>query len=74
MWGTSPMLTDRAIRTTKPAATPRKLWDQGGLYLLCTPNGSRLWRLKYRVGHGAGRREKLLALGGRGEGDPDSRG
>ena len=63
MWGTSPMLTDRAIRTTKPAATPRKLWDQGGLYLLCTPNGSRLWRLKYRVGHGSGRREKLLALG-----------
>ncbi|HKD56397.1 MAG TPA: integrase arm-type DNA-binding domain-containing protein [Hyphomicrobiaceae bacterium] len=57
------MLTDRKIRAIKPEAKPRKHFDQGGLFLLVTPQGSRLWRLKYRVGHGGERREKLLALG-----------
>lgn len=36
-----------------------KLFDGGGLYLLVKPNGSKLWRLKYR----ANGREKTLALG-----------
>jgi hypothetical protein len=36
-----------------------KLADGGGLYLLVRPNGSKLWRLKYRFGG----KEKLLALG-----------
>jgi integrase len=53
------VLTDATIRKRKPTAKPRKLADGGGLYLLINPNGSRLWRLKYRVQ----RREKLLALG-----------
>ena len=53
------MLTDRAIRSFRPADKAQKLYDQGGLYLLCTPGGSKLWRLKYRR---AGR-EKVLALG-----------
>ncbi|WP_028223032.1 tyrosine-type recombinase/integrase [Paraburkholderia oxyphila] len=52
-------LSDVAIRTAKPGAKPIKLFDGGGLYLLLTPRGSRLWRMKYRV---AGK-EKLLALG-----------
>ena len=34
--------------------------DGGGLFLLVTPAGGRLWRLKYRVGG----REKLLSFGG----------
>jgi integrase len=38
---------------------PYKLFDGGGLFLLVKPNGSKLWRLKYRFGG----REKLLALG-----------
>lgn len=38
---------------------PYKLFDGGGLFLLVNPNGSKLWRLKYRFGG----REKLLALG-----------
>jgi hypothetical protein len=38
---------------------PFKLFDGGGLFLLVNPNGSKLWRLKYRFGG----REKLLALG-----------
>lgn len=52
-------LTDTALRTAKPADRPYKLADGRGLYLLVNPTGSRLWRLKYRVGG----REKLLAIG-----------
>ena len=33
--------------------------DGGGLYLLVRPNGSRLWRLKYRFAN----REKKLSFG-----------
>ena len=52
-------LTDTAIRNTKPADKPIKLFDGGGLFLHITPAGQRYWRLKYRF---AGK-EKLLALG-----------
>ena len=52
-------LTDSAIKTAKPKAKPYKLSDAQGLYLLVNPNGSKLWRLKYRVE----KKEKLLALG-----------
>jgi integrase len=52
-------LSDTAIRNAKPAAKPQKLADGGGLYLLLNPNGSRWWRLKYRIGG----KEKLLSLG-----------
>jgi hypothetical protein len=52
-------LSDTAIRGARPGAKPVKLSDGGGLYLLQTPTGSRLWRLKYRF---AGK-EKLHALG-----------
>lgn len=41
-------LTDTAIRKTKPGATPLKLRDGGGLYLLMRPDGARWWRLDYR--------------------------
>jgi integrase len=53
------MLSETAIRLAKPAAKARKLFDGGGLYLLLTPAGGKLWRFKYRFGG----REKLLALG-----------
>lgn len=52
-------LNARQVGTAKPEEKPYKLADGGGLYLLVNPNGSRYWRLKYRV---AGK-EKLLALG-----------
>jgi integrase len=52
-------LTDTAIRRSKPAETPYKLFDGGGLHLLINPAGGRLWRWKYRFA-GA---EKLMALG-----------
>lgn len=53
------MLTDAAIRRAKPQDKPYKLADSEGLYLLVNPNGSRLWRLKYRMGG----KEKLLSFG-----------
>jgi integrase len=52
-------LTDTEIRRSKPAEKPYKLSDSGGLHLLITPAGGKLWRWKYRF-DGA---EKLMALG-----------
>jgi integrase len=52
-------LTDTAIRTAKPGEKPYKLADEKGLFLLINPNGSKWWRLKFRV---AGK-EKLLSFG-----------
>jgi hypothetical protein len=52
-------LTDVEIRKAKPTAKPFKLSDERGLFLLVTPTGSKLWRLKYRFDG----KEKLLALG-----------
>jgi integrase len=52
-------LTDTAIRRSKPAEKAYKLFDSGGLHLLFTPAGGRLWRWKYRF-EGT---EKQLALG-----------
>jgi integrase len=57
------MLTDPKIRAAKPAQKAFRLWDEAGLFLLCNPNGSRLWRLKYRVRRDGRRSDKLLALG-----------
>lgn len=52
-------LTDIAIKKAKPGAKPTKLTDGGGMFLLVTPAGGKLWRLKYRIDG----REKLLAMG-----------
>ncbi|MFD1341483.1 tyrosine-type recombinase/integrase [Litorisediminicola beolgyonensis] len=53
------MLSDAKIRAIKPRAKPFKQSDFDGLYLLINPNGSKLWRFKYRWQG----KEKLLALG-----------
>ena len=52
-------LSDTKIRNAKPLDKPYKLSDGEGLFVQVTPNGSRLWRLKYRFEG----KEKLLALG-----------
>jgi len=52
-------LSDIAIRNAKYEDKPKKLADEKGLFLLLHPNGSKYWRMKYRI---AGK-EKLLALG-----------
>jgi integrase len=53
------MLTDPACRNAKPKDKPFKLSDEKGMYLEVMPNGSKYWRMKYRI---AGK-EKRLALG-----------
>jgi len=52
-------LSDTAIRAAKAGSKPVKLFDGGGLFLLISPTGGKLWRLKYRFGG----KEKLLSLG-----------
>ena len=52
-------LTDTKIRNLKPKDQPYKVADFDGLHVLVKPNGSKLWRFKYRL-HG---KEKLLAVG-----------
>ncbi|MGZ5835713.1 MAG: Arm DNA-binding domain-containing protein, partial [Xanthobacteraceae bacterium] len=52
-------LTQFAIVKAAAKDKPVKLTDGGGLHLLVQPNGSKLWRFRYRV---AGR-ENMLAFG-----------
>jgi hypothetical protein len=52
-------LTDIATSKAKPADSPVRLFDGGGLYLELVPSGGKWWRLEYR--HGG--REKRLSLG-----------
>ena len=49
-------LTELAVRTAKPTDRSRKLTDGGGMYLLVHPNGSKYWRMDYRI---EGRRKTL---------------
>jgi integrase len=41
-------LTDVKIRAAKSAEKTRRLADSGGLYLLVSPSGGKLWRWNYR--------------------------
>jgi len=41
-------LTDAAIRNAKAGTKAYKLGDAHGLFLYVTPNGSKLWRMKFR--------------------------
>ncbi len=52
-------LQDATVRTAKPEAKPYKMSDERGLFVLVHPNGSKYWRMKYRIDG----KEKLLALG-----------
>ncbi len=52
-------LTDVTIRNVKAGPKATKLSDGGGMFLLVTPAGGKLWRFKYRIDG----REKLLAIG-----------
>lgn len=48
----TPTGTDRLsgpqVKGARPKATPYKLSDGQGMYLLVQPHGARLWRMKYR--------------------------
>lgn len=52
-------LKDKTVRNAMGKPKPYKLADGGGLFVLVNPNGSKWWRLKYRVDG----REKLLSFG-----------
>ncbi len=52
-------LKDTRIKNAKPGTKPYKLADGEGLHLEVRPNGSKLWRLRYRL-HG---KENTFAIG-----------
>jgi len=52
-------LSDTQLRAIKSQSKRIKLFDGGGLFLLVTPTGGKLWRLKYRFGG----TERLLSFG-----------
>ncbi len=52
-------LTDLKCKAAKAQDKPYRLTDGGGMYLEVMPNGSKYWRLKYRLFG----KEKRLALG-----------
>ncbi len=52
-------LTDMQVLKAKPQGKPVTLFDGGGLFLLVTPSGGKLWRFKYRYEEKA----KLLSFG-----------
>ena len=52
-------LTATEIKSAKPKEKKYKLSDGRGLSLLIQPNGSKLWRLKYRFNG----KEKEYAIG-----------
>jgi integrase len=52
-------LNDKTISAARAQDKDYKLSDGDGLFLLVKANGSKLWRMKYRVGS----KEKLLSFG-----------
>lgn len=52
-------LRELEVRNSKAGVRPYKLADGEGLFLLVQPNGSKLWRMKYRFRG----KEKLLSFG-----------
>ena len=52
-------LSEVKVRTSKPRENPYKLFDGGGLFLLVTPSGGKLWHFKYRFDS----KEKKITLG-----------
>lgn len=52
-------LSDLEVRNAKPKDTDYKLYDGGGLHLVVTRTGGKLWRLKYSFNG----KEKTLSLG-----------
>lgn len=52
-------LTDVKIRQAKAGSKPIKLTDSNGLYVEVKPNGSKLWRYRYRIDG----KENVFAIG-----------
>ena len=52
-------LSDLQVSKAKPGGKEYKLFDGGGLFLLVTPTGGKLWHFKYRYND----KEKKLTFG-----------
>lgn len=52
-------LNDKQVKNAKPKEKQYKIADGAGMYLLVATNGSKYWRLKYRIGG----KEKVLSFG-----------
>ena len=52
-------LSDMQVSKARPRSKQFTLFDGGGLFLLITPTGGKLWRFKYRFNG----KERLLSLG-----------
>ena len=55
-------LNDTMIRSLKPKPTPYKVADEKGLFLLVTPAGGKLWRLKFRNSMGIEKNSPLAPI------------
>ncbi len=56
-------LTYIKCKSVKPSAKSVKMSDGGGMHLEVMPNGSKYWRLKFRIKVEGKLKEKRLALG-----------
>jgi integrase len=52
-------LSELKVRTAKPQKSTYKIFDGGGLFLMVTPSGGKLWHFKYRFV----KKEKKLTFG-----------
>ncbi len=52
-------LTDIKVKNAKSTGKAYRLFDGEGLFLLVTPSGGKLWKLKYRFEG----KEKILSFG-----------
>ncbi len=52
-------LSDLEVKNAQPGKKEYRLSDGGGLYLVVTPNGGKLWRWSNEFN----RKEKLLSYG-----------
>ena len=52
-------LSEIKLRTAKPQVNEYKIFDGGGLFLLVTPSGGKLWHFKYRYD----KKERKLTFG-----------
>lgn len=55
-------LTDTKLKNLKPAEKSYQEADDGGLFIEVMPGGSKVWRLRYRVG-GRGAKQEKVTLG-----------
>lgn len=55
-------LSDTKLRNLKPGEKPYTETDEGGLHIEVMPGGSKVWRVRYRVG-GRGSKQEKISLG-----------